>query len=397
MTATADHIVKVDPTLVSVADDLPAEVRTSGVAVRSQRGGIEIVDRLADEWRSLCGVAVDDQPFYRPEWIRAYLRAFVPCAKVLLISARAEGRLSLVLPLVEERGTFSKIPVRKLRSPVNFWAGRFDAVRSRGAEGDAAVSATWEHLRGLEGWDLVQFRDAPEGGTVSQIAAAAQADGFRVIEQPDKPSPYVPIPADPDQLKQMPLNSRLRRELRQVRRRLSGRGVLNFYRVDTADRDALQRFFRLEASGWKGQEGTAIACEPRNQQFFDEIAESASRFSYFSLYMLELNEHLMAAHFGFTLRDCYYSAIVAYDEDFKQCSPGHLIIDEIVRDCAVRGIHCYDTTGQNQEWKMRWTNQVRPMSHYYIFRGGLGNLAYAVESRIKPALGRFAARPNHNA
>ena len=213
-------------------------------------------------------MTADDQPFYRPEWIRAYVRAFVPCASLVLITARLDGRLSLVLPLVEERGTFSKVPVRKLRSPVNFWAGRFDAVRSRGEEGDGAIRATWEHLRDLAGWDLLQFRDAPEGGTVSQVAAAAQADGFRVIEQPDKPSPYVPIPADPDLLKQMPLNSRLRRELRQVRRQLNGQGVLNFYRVERADGAAIERFFQLEASGWKGRQApTSLSATKRGGHF----------------------------------------------------------------------------------------------------------------------------------
>src|SRR5579871_5600171 len=79
------------------------------------RGGLEVVDHLAEEWRSLCAHAVNDEPFYRPEWIRAHLRAFVPDAKVLIITARIDGRLCLVLPLLEERQMFSGFPVRKFR------------------------------------------------------------------------------------------------------------------------------------------------------------------------------------------------------------------------------------------------------------------------------------------
>jgi len=364
--------------------NLAAEVPPSDLVVASQRGGIELVDQMADEWRGLCDVATNEQPFYRPEWIRAYIRAFVPGASLLLITAKLHGRLCLVLPLVEERGTFSKVPLRKLRSPVNFWAGRFDAVRSSGPEGDAGIIAAWEHLKKLEGWDLLQLRDAPEGGTVSLLAAAARADRFQVFQQPDKPSPYVPIPADPDLLKQMPLNSRLRRELRQVRRQLSEQGPLNFYRVETADRDELERFYQLEASGWKGREGSAILTLGL-RHFFDEIAESAARFGYFTLYLLELKGQLLAAHFGFTQRDCYYSVVVAYNENFRQFSPGHLIISEIVLDCAARGLRGYDATGQDQEWKMKWTNQVRPVSHYHIFRGPMGSLAYIMATRIRPA------------
>jgi CelD/BcsL family acetyltransferase involved in cellulose biosynthesis len=290
---------------------------------------------------------------------------------------------------VEERGSFSRIPVRKLRAPVNSAAGRFDAVRSARVDGDALIRATWEHLKQIDGWDILQFRDAPEGSTVSRLAQAARDDGYRTIQEPEKPSPYVAVPADPDLLEKMPINSRLRRELRQVRRLLSEQGPFSLYRGDRADRDALERFYRLEASGWKGQEGSAIVCDQKNRQFFDEIAESAAHFGYFSLYMLELKGQLLAAHFGFTLRGCYYSAVVAYNEEFKQFSPGHLIIDEIVRDCAKRGIRGYDPTGQNQEWKMKWTTEVHGVSHHFVFRGPQGNLAYTVGSKFRPALSQL--------
>jgi len=356
--------------------------------VTACRGKAEVVDRMADEWRQLCAEASDDQPFYHPEWIRAYLRAFAPKARVVVITARLHGRLRLMLPLISEIGTHSRMPLRKFRVPVNFCAGRFDAVCPEGPEGDAAIRATWEYLKKSNNWDLMQFRDALEGGTISRLAEMAATDGFHTIRIADKPSPYVPIPADPELLKQMPVNARLRRELKHVRRKLANVGPLNFYRVETADPKQLERFYELEASGWKGQQSTAIVSK-QMRPFFDEIAKSATRFGYFTLYMLELKGQLIAAQYGFTHRSCYYSVIVAYDEDFKEFSPGHLIIEEIVRDCCARGIRVFDTTGQNQEWKMRWTKQARPLNHYFVFRGPVGRLAYTVGSRLRPRVERF--------
>jgi len=356
--------------------------------VSAEQGAADLVDRFADEWRELCAEASENQPFYRPEWIRAYLRAFEPRAKVVFISSRLDGRLRLLLPLIEEVGSFSKMPVRRLRAPVNCYAGRFDAICSAGPEGDAAISATWAYLKKSSSWDLLQFRDALEGSTISRLADMARADGFRTIQIPDKPSPYVPVPADTELLKQTPVNARLRRELKHVRRQLSDIGRLNFYRVEVAERKQLDRFYELEACGWKGQQSSAILCK-QMRPFFDEIAESATRFGYFTLYMLELNGQLIAAQYGFTHRSCYYSVIVAYNEDFKEFSPGHLIIEEIMRDCCTRGIRVFDTTGQNQEWKMRWTKQARPLNHYFIFRGPVGRLAYSVGSRLWPRVKRL--------
>ena len=65
----------------------------------AHRGGVEVVERWADEWRNLCNEAVDDQPFYRPEWIAAHIRAFSPQAKVVLVTVSCEEKLLFILPL----------------------------------------------------------------------------------------------------------------------------------------------------------------------------------------------------------------------------------------------------------------------------------------------------------
>ncbi len=364
----------------------------AAIDVHAEAGTVDVIEKFADEWRELCLEAANDQPFYRPEWIGAFIRAFIPGAKILLITARIGGRLRLVLPLLDETGTFSKVPLRKLRSPVDSYAGRFDAVYSVGPEGEAEILAVWEYLKRLESWDMLQLTDALHGSAISRIAAAARADGFNTIELEDKPSPIVPIPVQAEVRKLLPANSRLRRELRSIRRQLAEKGsALKFSRLVTADPDALDRLYKLEASGWKGQEHCAILLKG-TRPFLDEVAQQAACFGYFTLYTLELDGELIAAHYGFTMRDCYYSTVITYNESFREYSPGHLLIDEIVNDCAARGIRAFQTTGQNQEWKMRWTNQTQRISHHYIFRGRLGNLAYRVESRLKPKIIRWMPR-----
>jgi len=357
--------------------------------VGAYEGWLEVVDRLAEEWRCLCAEAEEDQPFYRPEWIQAHIRAFIPSSKILLISVRRGGRLRFILPLVEEKGMVGGVPVRMLRAPVNAHGGRFDAVRSLGSDGDGAIQAAWDYLKNREGWDLLQLRSALEGSTVSQLAAAAREDGFPTVQVPERPCPYVPVPAELELVNRLPANSKLRSQLRQARCRLAEQGPLSFYRVQTADREALERFYRLEASGWKGRQGSAILCNTETRCFYDEMAESAARFGYFSLYMLEFKDQLIAAHYSFTLCGRCYSPKIAYDEHFKQFAPGHLIVEEILRDCAARGTRVFDITGPNDNWKMKWTSETRPVNHYLIFRGTLGRFAHISRYKIGTALARL--------
>ena len=75
---------------------------SSSMVAAAHRGGLEVIERWADAWRVLCDEAVDGQPFYRPEWIAAHIRAFTPHAKVVLLTVTSAGKLLFILPLLEE-------------------------------------------------------------------------------------------------------------------------------------------------------------------------------------------------------------------------------------------------------------------------------------------------------
>jgi CelD/BcsL family acetyltransferase involved in cellulose biosynthesis len=354
------------------------------------RGGVELIERWADDWRSLCADAVDDQPFYRPEWIAAHIRAFAPNAKVLLVTVVADGRLSLILPLLEERAWFCGIPVRKLRAPVNGHSCRFDAVRRSGPAWEYAVNAAWETLRGAPGWDVLEFEGVPTGGGVSALAGSAEKEGFPTGQIAISPNPYVSIPHDVGDLSDLPLNKKLRSQLRGVRRDLADNRDLRLRRVSRADRDVLQRFYDLESAGWKGTSKTAITSSAQCLQFYNEVAQWAEEAGWLSIYLLESGDQLLAAHFGLTYQGRYFSPKVTYDERHGKHAPGHLIVEEILRDCAERGIREYDITGQNDPWKRKWTEQTRGQCVQYVFSKGFrGRLAHRLRFRARPAFKRM--------
>lgn len=346
------------------------------------RGGVELIECWARDWRELCTESVDDQPFYRPEWIAAHMRAFTPEASVLLFTVKVKDRLCLILPLLEERALFCGLPVRRLRAPVNGHSCRFDAVRRRGWEGELAVRVLWQRLKDLPGWDLLEFDAISVGGTVSTLSLLAEGDGFGTGQIAKSPSPYVSLPAE------LPMNKKLRSQLRGIRAKLAKQGVLRLRRIASADPTVLQRFYELEAAGWKGTRGSAIACTPAARRFYNEIAIWAERFGCLSIYELELEGRLLAAHFGLSYGGRYFSPKIAYDESMKSWAPGHLIVEEIVRDCVERGLEEYDITGQYDAWKAKWTAQTRPECMQYIFSKGFvgraGRLArFCVRPRVK--------------
>jgi CelD/BcsL family acetyltransferase involved in cellulose biosynthesis len=361
----------------------------TAIAASCHRGGVEVLERWADDWAELCDDAADDQPFYRPEWIAAHIQSFTPKAKIALITVVADGRLQLILPLLEEWAWFNGVPVRRLRAPVNGHSCRFDAVRRRGAEGERAIEHAWTCLKSLRSWDLLEFESVPAEGTVSALTEAARHDGFLTGKVTMSPNPYIRIPADPAALGELPVNKKLRSQLRGIRRELGETTGLRLRRVRDADRDVLRRFYALEAAGWKGAAGTAIASSASCVRFYDQIASWAESLGLLDLYLLERKHQLLAGHFGLTYNGRYFSPKIAYEESCGKWAPGHLIVEEIVRDCAERGVREYDITGQNDDWKRKWTDQTRGQSLHFIFRQGIwGVLAHAMRFKVRPLVKR---------
>ena len=367
----------------------------SAISVCLERGGAEVVDRLGDEWRRLCEESRGHEPFYRPEWVAASLRAFAPRDTVAVVTVRGSAGLRAVLPLIESSGRFCGVPVSRLRGAANAHSCRFEMVRSADAEGDTAVQAVWRSLRELPGWDLIELPYVPEGGALDELAAIARSEGFPVGRSGPMRSPYLSLSLDSPERDPLlyQANSGFRANVRRKERQIRGLGTLALRCVTNADPAALETFYDLERSGWKGREGTAIACTAETRQFYDEIARQAERFGYLRLYFLDFNGRPIAAQFGIRHDGRYFMPKLAFDESYRKFGPGHLLIHAILRDCAEHGLSEYDFTGPWAEYKAKWTSSSRAHFTLTIFRKGLlGSSLHAAKFKVEAGV-RDALRP----
>ena len=150
------------------------DFREMELAVRVQRGGIELVEQIADAWRQLCDESGDEEVFYRPEWAQAYLQAYDPRADVIVISAWTGAKLRGVLPLVRHRVTAYGFPIFKLSAPANVHSLRASLTVCAGEERDAVLKALWRAATELPQWDMIDVANVVEGnGTRSPVHAGS--------------------------------------------------------------------------------------------------------------------------------------------------------------------------------------------------------------------------------
>jgi len=319
-----------------------------------------------------------------------------------MISAWAGDKLRGVLPLVRRRAFVSGFSIVTLTIPANVHSLRASLTVCPGEEGTAVLKALWQAAKNLPRWDLIDVANVVEGNGLDRLVAVAAADGYRTARKRTSQTLHLPIEASSASTSaktaaQPPwlagTRPKFRSHLRRARRQLEEQGMLELKHYGEADPAVLKNFYDLEASGWKGAEGTAIKCNPSTRQFYDSVAQAAARDGYLSLDFLELNGKPIAGHFGFNLRGRYFLAKAGYDEAFRRHGPGQLLVNEILSETPQRGLHEFDFVGPATWDESRWASVRRTNYRVFIFRKNLyGALLHAIRISARDAIRKLLGR-----
>lgn len=117
------------------------------------------------------------------------------------------------------------------------------------------------------------------------------------------------------------------------------------------------------------------------------------------LFTLHVGGRLAAAHYALCSPRIVHAWFIAHSDDFKRASPGVLLIAEIVRWAAGRGMAEVDLGPGDYRFKLSLANRQRPVGHGFIGRRLSPVTAMrAAEYRLRRTaealpLGRFSALP----
>jgi CelD/BcsL family acetyltransferase involved in cellulose biosynthesis len=311
-------------------------------------GAIEPVER---EWEELAE-RVGASPFVRPGWVSAWWEAF-GSGSLAVFALRRDGRLASVLPLVRHRGA--------LRSPTNWHTPGFGVV----AEDDAAKLALFEAVvaEGPRRVDLSFLGDAADVQCLRQAAAH-----HRLVERVVIRSPYVPVESDWDSYWRG-LSRNLRKTVRRCRNRLAERGEMTIEVVDgRKDLDRLlEEGFRLEASGWKGEEVTAIASRPETRRFYKTVSRWAADAGILCLAFMRIDGEAVAFNLSFEAGGHHYVLKLGHDAELNSLGPGTVLTATAVERTFALGLKSYEFLGGDTAYKLRWAPNCHELARVQAF------------------------------
>lgn len=271
----------------------------------------------ASAWRELAGRAIEPNPFFEPHVVLAAHAHLRPKGVSLLVS-RDGGEWSACMPVCGfgrcgvdvalcswmHRYAFLGLPLVQRDRPAEA-LGRLLA---------AAVSRTRSGLIVLNG--------VPADGTAGALVGQAlAAQGLSTVVTTVHARATLCRRADGGYLAH--LGSHHQREANRLGRRLEDAlGASRAVADRASDPQAPEEFLRLEQSGWKGRQGTAMACRVADADFFRALCDHFRAEGRLQLLALQAGDQTVAMKCSLLAGDAVFCFKIAHDDALNRFSPG---------------------------------------------------------------------------
>lgn len=291
----------------------------TGIATLTFTAG-EAAAHLAD-WQALADRALEPNPFYRPDFLLPYLR-HMERADVTLCAVRrdTDGAFLALAPFARRR-------LGLLLSGATAHAGDYGPLGTPLVAPDAdadVLAALIDTAHTMVGTDIVTLPYLRTDGPVYDLVLdLEEANLWRLdLDNPCVRAGHATGPTGEEQYRA--LGTRRRKEVERQFRRLSDTGAVDLVSLDKPEAvaAAFEAFLTLEARGWKGRRGTALACRNDRASFARAFIARMAEAGRVRIDVLRRDAAPIAMMI--MLRDGarMLSWKIAYDEDLARFSPG---------------------------------------------------------------------------
>ena len=305
---------------------------------------------LRDEWDALLEQSPINDAFLTWEWLATWWKHYGHRYQLRLLTARENGELVGIAPLMLEQRRAFGVRLRVLR---NIGVPPPDVGGFIVRNGDPEVLVAFgEHLvTEAESWDILSVREIP-GGVLDMGAFVAcfPASAFAVRLDTTRHF-YVPIEGDWETFFQG-LSKNLRKDLRKKVRRLEEQSKLTFCRY--VGRDATQAHMRTVFEINEQARHTHLYRSPVEQAFHLDLAQRTSERGWLDISFLCLDGKPVAYRYGFLYNDCFEDWRTAFDTQYYSLSVGKVLLMFLLQDCFERRLRELHFLRGDEDYKERW-------------------------------------------
>lgn len=361
----------------SAAPDAPLRAEIH----RGQSG----IDALREAWDALVSRMPHPHFFHQPHWYGSFLATLADDPESMIFCALYRGDcITAIYPLFAEG--------RKLTVPYHPHLPMGDVIATTTELAACELAAVLEALDQQlpRRWNVLRFPRLPAFSPLlsAAITVPHPIQDQRLVGHCD----YLEITDYETMLKGWSRN--LRSNIRRARRKLADLPDVRHTRADSPEQldDALRTFLDLEASGWKGERGTAIKLDRRLTDFYQELTSRFGVRGECEIHTLWSGDQPLATQFLLRANDTLYELKLAYDENFAEIAPGNLLMEKVLQQCTQRPDIRYFNLVSDAPWHAKFRPQRWEIFDWILYRRPVQGRILRAGNRLRAASRAFAMK-----
>jgi CelD/BcsL family acetyltransferase involved in cellulose biosynthesis len=318
-------------------------------------------DRLETEWNALFARAGRSAQVFQTfswnwHWANHYLGSSpggIAGVELSLVTARRDGKLIMVWPLVAER-------VRGIRQI--FWMGEpvsqyGDVVIDDIPDRMEVMRGAWDFLKTHARGDLLRLRRVRADALIAPLLESLGA-----LASNTQKAPFLDLASAKnfDDYEQR-YSARWRRNRRRLLRRLEEQGPVTFERLrkGARARELATKAVAMK-SLWLADRGLVshALSDARMSRFFADAAEARSRDTGCVVSVLSSNGEPAALDVSFACKGRLAMHVIVFNLKFEKAGVGALLTERCLKDAFKEGITTLDMLAPGDNYKLDWADDA---------------------------------------
>jgi CelD/BcsL family acetyltransferase involved in cellulose biosynthesis len=345
---------------------------------------------LQEQWNAVASSARDASVFCRHEWLDSAWQWRQQTARLYLLCYFVGRRPAAVLPLVWQKVPTRGLAVRELSFLTVPDTQACDLIVAEPDTASASAAFALELWRRRAEWDVMRLKFLSSSSVAAcTFRDSLEATGFTTRAANAPGNPFVALDSTWEHY-YATRSRRLKKGNNLAANRLRKAGAVTIDWLAPGDDDServesfLERSIGISAKSWKSRTGNSLDM-PAPQAFIRRLSALASRRGWLSIWILSLNDRPVAMEYQLVADGNVYALRSDFDAEFDEISPGTHLNRVLVQQLFGRGLRRYYMGPGNNAYKLRWTEETRPVQELAVYGPALAGRGLALwEATVRP-------------
>lgn len=300
---------------------------------------LDELDSIRADWLALWNNSPAATPFQSPDWLIPWWKHFGAGRLRVLVLLNQE-RLAAIAPLFVDDD---------LRLHL-IGTGNTDYMDLL-AEDPECASVIFNHLCQNRSWDEIDLENLRCESPLLTTNTCPDISNY--IEEMDV-CPVLSLPACANEFIEG-LPRQFQHNLNYYRRKLANLGEVKIEQTNEKNfAELFEALLSLHEARWQMNHLSGVLCDYEVQDFHHEAAQRLLSHHALRLYGLRLDARIIASLYAFHHGRCTYYYLSGFDPEFRQYSPGTILVAHAIHEAIREGDTGFDFLRGREDYKYRW-------------------------------------------